>query len=77
MDWKWQQPDWPRFRWKAAALTSLEARFLLGMGVQIGAIKHIGEDDRKLIRCAFFTPLCATSLHRQAMSSSQEPMDRK
>jgi len=48
------------------------------MGVQIGAIKHVGEDDRKLIRCAFFTPLlCATSLHRQAMSSSQEPMDRK
>jgi len=49
MDWNWQQPDWPRFCGAAASLTRLEARFLQGMGEQIGSIKHLGEDDRNTI----------------------------
>lgn len=49
MAWNWQQPDWPRFLWDAAALAPLEARFLQGMGEQIGSIKHVGEEDRNTI----------------------------
>lgn len=46
MTWNWQQPDWPQFRWDSDALAALEARFLRGSGVQIGAVKHIHDDDR-------------------------------
>lgn len=46
MTWNWQQPDWPHFRWDAAELAALEARFLQNAGERIGSIKHVDRDDR-------------------------------
>lgn len=46
MTWNWQQPDWPNFTWNQARLTAAEKEFLVGSGVFIGAIKHLGDEDR-------------------------------
>src|SRR5206468_7607044 len=50
MRWNWQQPDWPEFRYDPAALEPLEKRFLLSCGEFIGAVRHVGEDDRNLLK---------------------------
>lgn len=47
MVWNWQQPDWPRFSWERARLTKAEQRFLLGSGVFVGAVQHLGTEDRE------------------------------
>jgi Fic family protein len=46
MIWNWQQPDWPEFTWNRDRLAAAEKEFLLGSGVFLGAIKHLGEADR-------------------------------
>ena len=46
MTWNWQQPDWPDFTWNQDRLAAAEKEFLLGSGVFLGAIKHLGGDDR-------------------------------
>ena len=46
MKWNWQQPDWPDFKWDRSQISIAEEQFLLGAGVAIGAVKHLGEDDR-------------------------------
>lgn len=46
MTWNWQQPDWPHFTWNRDRLVAAEKEFLLGSGVFLGAIKHLGDDDR-------------------------------
>jgi Fic family protein len=45
MTWNWQQPDWPNFKWDRARLSTAEEQFLLGAGIAIGTIKHLGEDE--------------------------------
>jgi Fic family protein len=45
MRWNWQNPDWPNFRWDAARIAAAEDKFLLGAGVGLGAMKHLGEDE--------------------------------
>lgn len=50
MPWNWQQPDWPAFTYDAAALEPLEKQFLLHSGEFIGAFKHVGADERDLLR---------------------------
>jgi Fic family protein len=50
MAWNWQQPDWPRFSYDAAALEPLERRFLLNSGELIGAFRHVGDDDRDTLK---------------------------
>jgi Fic family protein len=50
MDWNWQQPDWPNFAWNHARLAIAEQQFLVGGGVLVGAVKHMGEDDRNTLR---------------------------
>ncbi len=50
MTWNWQQPDWPAFRFDPAALEPLEKQFLLHTGEFIGAFKHIGPEDRDMLR---------------------------
>ncbi len=50
MTWNWTQPDWPNFRYDAAALRSLEQQFLLSSGEVIGAVRHIDPDDRDRLR---------------------------
>ena len=46
MTWNWEQPDWPNFVWKSSRLAAAEQQFLVGGGTFVGAIKHLGEDDR-------------------------------
>ncbi|UVV70764.1 Fic family protein [Brucella anthropi] len=50
MPWNWTQPDWPNFRYDAAALHSLEQQFLLSSGEVIGAVRHIHPNERDLLR---------------------------
>jgi Fic family protein len=46
MTWNWQQPDWPEFTWQERRLAAAEQRFLLGGGVLVGMVKHLGDEDR-------------------------------
>src|SRR5262245_65623971 len=50
MPWNWQQRDWPNFAYDPAALEPREREFLLRSGESIGAFKHVGEQDRDLLR---------------------------
>lgn len=46
MKWNWQKPDWPDFTWDRSRISAAEEQFLLGAGVCIGMVKHLGEDGR-------------------------------
>jgi len=46
MEWNWQQPDWPNFAWDKARLAKAEERYLLEAGECLGAIKHLGAEER-------------------------------
>lgn len=50
MKWNWEQPDWPNFLYKSAALAELEQKFLLQSGEFVGACKHIGSDDQETLK---------------------------
>src|SRR5215469_4620662 len=45
MQWNWQDPEWPDFKWNSAALAASEQQFLLGAGAVIGSIRHLGPDQ--------------------------------
>lgn len=46
MQWNWQLPDWPNFRFDPDKLRAREAQFLTGAGVIIGALQHIDGAER-------------------------------
>ena len=46
MTWNWQQPDWPTFTWDRARLQTVEQQFLVGGGVLVGTVKHLGSEER-------------------------------
>jgi len=46
MIWCWQRPDWPNFTWDPARLRQAEARFLVGGGVFMGTVRHLGAADQ-------------------------------
>jgi len=46
MTWNWQLPDWPDFTWDKARLALAEQQFLVGGGVLLGTVKHLGEEKR-------------------------------
>jgi Fic family protein len=71
MAWNWQQPDWPEFTWNPARLASAERQFLVGGGVFVGAIKHLGGEDR--------SQLTVEALSTEAVTTSEiegEILDR-
>ena len=47
--WNWQQGDWPRFRFDKSALDEREAKFLLHGGLLLGALLHMGDDDKSAL----------------------------
>ena len=49
MTWNWQRPEWPKFAWNQARLAIAEQQFLVGGGVFVGAVKHMGEEDRNVL----------------------------
>ena len=46
MTWNWQDPDWPNFVWDRNRLLAAEQQFLVGGGVLVGTVKHLGNEDR-------------------------------
>jgi len=46
MTWNWQQPGWPHSTWEEGRLTLAEQQFLVGGGVLLGTVKHLGEEER-------------------------------
>src|ERR1700691_2911935 len=62
MTWNWQQPDWPRFAWNPSRLAAAEQQFLVRGGTFVGAIKHLGDEDRnQLVVEAMSTEALTTS----------------
>src|SRR5450755_3435195 len=77
MTWNWQQTDWPKFAWNRARLALAEQQFLVGGGVFVGTIKHLGEEDRNQLTVeAMSTEALTTSeiegeiLNRASVQSS-------
>jgi Fic family protein len=50
MKWNWTQKGWLGFVYDAAALEPLENRFLLSSGEMVGAVRHVSDDERDLLR---------------------------
>ncbi len=46
MPWNWQAQDWPNFLWNRNRLVAAEQQFLVGGGVLVGTVKHLGGEDR-------------------------------
>jgi Fic family protein len=46
MTWNWQKPDWPNFRWDRTRLEAAEKEFLVGGGVFVGTVRHLGKEER-------------------------------
>lgn len=61
--WNWQQKDWPEFLYNSAKLEALEAEFLRQAGVFMGAIRHVGEDDKQ--------QLCVELISSEALNTSE------
>src|SRR5689334_5286383 len=46
MTWNWLQPDWPTFQWDEARLETAEKQFLVGGGMLVGTVRHLGNEER-------------------------------
>jgi Fic family protein len=46
MTWNWQKPDWPKFTWNQRRLDLAEQEFLRGGGIFVGAVRHLGDEER-------------------------------
>jgi Fic family protein len=46
MTWNWQAPDWSNFRWDRVRLEPAEKQFLVGGGMFVGTVRHLGKDER-------------------------------
>ena len=71
MQWNWQDPDWPHFRWDAARLTARELAFAENAGVLIGFSSHLDQDNQ--------SQLIVDLMSRSALDSSAiegEVLDR-
>lgn len=45
--WNWEQADWPEFRYDRTELDGLESAFLREAGEFVGAVKHVGGDEKQ------------------------------
>lgn len=71
MTWNWQQPDWPTFGWDSSRLEAAEQKFLVGGGVFVGTVKHLGKEERE--------QLAVESMSTEAVTTSEiegEILDR-
>jgi Fic family protein len=50
MRWNWEQKGWPEFSYDSKSLETLEQRFLLQSGEFMGVFRHVGADDRNVLR---------------------------
>src|SRR5206468_10626410 len=77
MPWNWQHPDWPNFTWDRTKIANVEEQFLLGTGVVIGSVKHVGEQDYKQLLVELMSSEAVTTskiegevLNRDSVQSS-------
>src|SRR5690242_1015398 len=63
MKWNWQQSDWPNFAWDKARFAKAEERYLLEAGECLGAIKHLGCEERD--------QLTVEAMGREAVTTSE------
>ncbi len=49
MTWNWEKRSWPHFTFKSPLLANAEARFLHQSGVFLGALKHVGSEDKNTL----------------------------
>ena len=71
MPWNWQQPDWPHFTWDASRLAAAEQQYLVGGGVLLGTVKHLGKEERN--------QLTVEAMSTEALTTSEiegEMLDR-
>jgi len=71
MPWNWQEPDWPKFVWNQHRLALAEQQFLVGGGIFVGAIKHLGEQEHN--------ELTVDTMSTEALTTSEiegEMLDR-
>jgi Fic family protein len=48
--WNWQQKNWPKFIFNESALKTLEATFLTHAGSFLGVLKHVSDEEQKLLK---------------------------
>ena len=77
MPWNWQNPDWPNFTWDRTKIANAEEQFLLGSGVVIGSVKHLGEQEHKQLLVELMSSEAVTTskiegevLNRDSVQSS-------
>ena len=71
MSWNWEQTDWPDFRWNETVLRKAEEAFLVGSGVVVGEMRHLGNSDHE--------QLTVDALSTEALTTSEiegEILDR-
>src|SRR5919112_5758188 len=49
MTWNWQKEDWPRFTYDKETLTDFESQLLHRSGILMGALKYVGDSDKRLL----------------------------
>lgn len=47
MAWNWELEGWPDFRWNPDALRAKERIFVENAAIAVGAMRHLGQDDRE------------------------------
>jgi Fic family protein len=77
MTWNWQKPDWPFFTWDPTCMTTVEEQFLVGSGILIGTVRHLGEGERDQLRVEMMSGEAVTTseiegeiLNRASVQSS-------
>jgi Fic family protein len=61
MTWNWQQPDWPSFKWNGSRLETAERQFLIGSGLLLGSVKHLGNEVRDQLTVVAMTTEAVTT----------------
>ncbi|NJN48483.1 MAG: Fic family protein [Alkalinema sp. RL_2_19] len=49
MNWNWQQPEWPRFKYESEILEPLERLYTYQSGELYGTVKHIDATEQQLL----------------------------
>lgn len=75
--WNWQRNDWPNFSYDSAVLEEFEAKFLEKAGENLGAFKHVSEEEKTQLRIDWISEEALKTseiegefLNRQSIQSS-------
>jgi len=71
MKWNWQRADWPDFSWQQSRLARAEEQFLIGGGVFLGAVSHLGTTDNDQLTVDALSFEAVTTSEIEARSSTE------